>query len=304
MKNIKISILFISIFTIIVLNSCKKDSNNPGPSQREAKSILSFKFSDLASEVSGIISETDKKIKVKVPKGTNITNLTPTITISEKASIQPSSGISQNFTTPVEYVVIAEDGSSQKYEVTVEIELNTSFTLNPIANTSVQQDGNLLLSGNNFGSPSNIKVVLRNVQSGEETEIKAASWSTSEVLFFHIPEDLPLGKYAAKLFIGNESLETDTNIEVFVHTHEISSVSKTLVKPDDTIIIKGKYFASKDNIVQVLKDGHFYNLEILSETSTAIEVKFSGNMPSGEFTLCVISNKTQIRYSSSITYTL
>lgn len=67
---------------------------------------------------SGVIVGTN--ITVTVPYGTNVTSLTPTITVSAGATVSPASGIAKDFTSPVTYTVTAEDGTTTKaYTVTV-----------------------------------------------------------------------------------------------------------------------------------------------------------------------------------------
>jgi hypothetical protein len=87
------------------------------------KSITSFIFSSadnpsLTDDVTGII--TGNTIELKVPNGTDITNLKPSINFLG-ASINPNSGIAQNFTNPVSYKVTASNGSFINYIVTVKV---------------------------------------------------------------------------------------------------------------------------------------------------------------------------------------
>ena len=57
-------------------------------------------------------------ITVTMPYGTNVTALTPTIATTG-ASVSPASGVAQNFTNPVNYLVTAADGTTKIYAVTV-----------------------------------------------------------------------------------------------------------------------------------------------------------------------------------------
>lgn len=87
------------------------------------KSITSFNFTSaenpsLTDDVIGII--TGNTIELKVPNGTNITNLKPSISFLG-LSINPNSGIAQNFTNPVTYKVTASNGSFSNYIVTVKV---------------------------------------------------------------------------------------------------------------------------------------------------------------------------------------
>jgi len=125
MKKIKINLknaaMFIACFTLCIttFTGCKKEESNEEKGSNN-KQIISFKFID--PPVSGIINEVEKTITVKVAKGTTVTALVPTITVSEKATVSPASGISQNFTNPVIYTVTAEDGTTVTYTVTVDIQ--------------------------------------------------------------------------------------------------------------------------------------------------------------------------------------
>ncbi|MDD4135900.1 MAG: S8 family serine peptidase [Candidatus Shapirobacteria bacterium] len=83
----------------------------------DSKAILGFVFSEIGT--SGLINGTD--IGVTVPYRTDITNLTPIITVDVGASISPSSGVARDFTNPVIYTVTAENNSIQNYTVIVTI---------------------------------------------------------------------------------------------------------------------------------------------------------------------------------------
>lgn len=82
------------------------------------KMIISFHL-PLKPEVAGILSETNHTITLNVPYGTDIKNLAPTIVVSPGAEVLPASGVSQDFISPVTYMVTASDGSVQNYTVNV-----------------------------------------------------------------------------------------------------------------------------------------------------------------------------------------
>jgi hypothetical protein len=71
----------------------------------------------------GIATISGTGINMTVPYGTNRSSLAPTYTLSAGASCVPASGSSQNFTSPVHYVVKASDfatsGTTTDYTVTV-----------------------------------------------------------------------------------------------------------------------------------------------------------------------------------------
>lgn len=89
-------------------NDAKSTENN----------ILTFKIGNRT----GVVNTNNHTVVIDVAHGTDVTTLSPEITISDKATITPANGESQNFTTPVEYTVTAEDNSQQKWTVTVNVE--------------------------------------------------------------------------------------------------------------------------------------------------------------------------------------
>jgi hypothetical protein len=89
-----------------------------------AKTIASFIFEGLDPVISGVINESDHTIALTVPFSTNVSALIPTIVISADASIDPDTGVAQDFISPVTYTVTAEDGSTKNYIVTVTVSAN------------------------------------------------------------------------------------------------------------------------------------------------------------------------------------
>ncbi len=102
-----------------VFSSASSDATVLSPS---SKSITAFSFSEGVGTISGT------GITVTVPNGTSLTSLTPTITISG-ISVSPTSGIAQNFTSPVQYTVTAEDSSTLTYQVTVSVAAQSNPTV-------------------------------------------------------------------------------------------------------------------------------------------------------------------------------
>jgi len=82
--------------------------------------ILTFSLSEQSADAT--INTTDHTVSIEVVAGTDVTALVPTITLSEGATINPASGVAQDFTAPVVYTVTAEDGTTnQAWTVTVTV---------------------------------------------------------------------------------------------------------------------------------------------------------------------------------------
>lgn len=84
------------------------------------KSILLFRFDALDDD--GVIDEILHEISFVLPNGTDVTQLVPTIVVSEGATISPASGVAQDFTNPVTYTVTAQNGTTAEYTVLVVVE--------------------------------------------------------------------------------------------------------------------------------------------------------------------------------------
>jgi outer membrane protein assembly factor BamB len=95
--------------------------------QSDLKDITSFSFTrvnnpQLTADINATIL--NDSIIANMPFGTNITNLKPSITING-VSVLPASLMAQNFSTTVQYIVNAENGTSKVYKAVLTIEQNT-----------------------------------------------------------------------------------------------------------------------------------------------------------------------------------
>lgn len=87
--------------------------------------ILTFTLGE--QTVDAIINADDHTIAIEVAFGTDVTSLTPAISLSEGATSNPVSGATIDFTSAVTYTVTAEDGiTAQDWAVTLNEALNTA----------------------------------------------------------------------------------------------------------------------------------------------------------------------------------
>ncbi|MFA7315478.1 MAG: immunoglobulin-like domain-containing protein [Candidatus Paceibacterota bacterium] len=89
------------------------------PVLSSAKTITAVSFDEAPDDVSVSINESEHTIQVSVPFGTDVTTLTPTLSISSGATVSPASEAIQDFTNPVTYTVTAENGTTVSYVMTV-----------------------------------------------------------------------------------------------------------------------------------------------------------------------------------------
>ena len=75
--------------------------------------------------VAGTVNSTTNTITITMPRGTDVTKLTPAISTSGVKSLTPGSGETVNFTNSVTYTATMDDGSTRTYIVTVYVDKGT-----------------------------------------------------------------------------------------------------------------------------------------------------------------------------------
>ena len=170
-----------SMVTLVATGTCTirasqgGDSNyNPAPNVDQsftisaplssAKAITVF----MIGSVSGTIDEGSHTIAVTVSSGTNVTSLTPTVTITG-AAVDPASGAAQDFTNPVTYTVTAENASTQPYLVTVTV---ADPVIVPVTGVTLNEDSHELTVGNT--DPLTATVAPANATN------KSVTWRSSD----------------------------------------------------------------------------------------------------------------------------
>ena len=83
--------------------------------------ITSFSISGVV----GAVNNTTNTITITMPRGTDVTKLTPAISTNGVKSLTPGSGETVSFTNSVTYTATMEDGSSKTYTVTVYVDKGT-----------------------------------------------------------------------------------------------------------------------------------------------------------------------------------
>ncbi|NMH89924.1 Kelch repeat-containing protein [Flavivirga algicola] len=140
-KNLLLLLIF------IIAGSCSKDDNGTIV-KSDAKELQTFIFTkadnlNLEEDVTGTISTSDHTIMARFAHGTDVTALTPSITLSELATVSPKGA--QDFSSPVSYTLTAEDGSTQEYVCSVLVDKNNAkelltFAFTKADNLNLEED--------------------------------------------------------------------------------------------------------------------------------------------------------------------
>jgi len=83
--------------------------------------IAEFKLAAFNPAVVATIDQEHSTITATLPFGSDVKALVPTIAISKNAAITPLTGVANDFSAPVTYTVVSQNGTKHAYTVTVDV---------------------------------------------------------------------------------------------------------------------------------------------------------------------------------------
>ncbi|WP_165872264.1 DUF5018 domain-containing protein [Tenacibaculum sp. M341] len=164
MKYLNLVIVF---FSLLLFSRCTNENKAlPDNPVNEDLQILNFQFladnnSSISNDIIGEINEDENKIYLSLPFNTSVTSLTPTITITNGATITPSNNITQDFSEPIDYVLSKDRFNNVTYSVIVTLEEEQEESDASILNFS------FLIENNNFQLSDNYEGIIE----GEEIKV-------------------------------------------------------------------------------------------------------------------------------------
>lgn len=201
-------------------------------------SISSFtlqEFQETIVEIKG------NQITVTLPYGALTKSLNTKIETQNTVEIIPRSGIPQDFSKPVYYTLVGENGTKIIYKVKVILEPQPIPIISHIEMDTTEAGLKNIIHGKNFGNYAyGVYPKLMNSQ-GELTELpfKLMDSTKIEVL---VPISTKVGNYRIKVKVNTlEAVSTNT-LYVGYPSPQIASLSHKNILSNDTLWITGKYF--------------------------------------------------------------
>lgn len=258
--------------------------------KRVEKSILSFEFEELSPSITGEINEEAKTILLVLPWNTSdLSAIIPTIEVSAGATVSPESGLVQNFEdNVVSYTVTAEDGSTQDYRVSVELEEAPEPIFDPLNSTTFRKGDLITITGQNF---SDIQVTL----SGEQMSSSPSLESQEETSFsFYVPEyaSFTEGNYNLKVSVRGTNYPI-TELKILPPPPIINDLTISSGNGNIFITINGSNFINKQNRVFLTNSGDRTEAYIKEENSGRIIIVFPPLLPSVRYNVQVETNGAQ-----------
>ncbi|WP_324823880.1 GLUG motif-containing protein [Sinanaerobacter sp. ZZT-01] len=265
-------------------------------------------FSFASPTVTGIITGTN--IAVIVPYGTIITNLVPTIFISQKSTISPISGTGRDFTDPVIYTVTAEDGTKKEYTVTVTIAADPDIATVNDAKNAAENASYAEMNQTDAISEEAIKDALKSTattainDNGVTVTINKVNYTEAVA---GTSAD-PVGTNGSYEFTITVSKGSQTQITekktititatAFTGVSDVDAVAaaKTAIKDDTITVAFGADQIAKTAAVQSYVDG------LLTGDAAGVTATVTFNSGTGEYD--VVISKGSVEDSAIITMTI
>lgn len=202
------------------------------------KQIIDFSFKSLNPVVKATIDHANKKITAEVPASADLTKLSPTILISPKATLSPASDIVQNFSNSVSYEVTAEDGSKQKYEVTILKKQNNSTLPYKMVTIYEQSSPLYKFSDTTYYKYDNLNRII------EEKIIRVS------------------------LEISSNKITTSNSIINYIYTGE--RIVELILNRNSPIVFQYSYLSN--NLFQVISKEQSFNKELYEVTHNNLKI--------------------------------
>lgn len=280
--------------TIVVIASDQSTQNTytvafsvaPG----SANEIVSFTIPGQIGNT--VIDQQNNTITVYMPFGTNLTSLTPTIVITG-VSINPPSGVPQNFTNPVQYTVTAADNSTRTYTVSVLISAtNNDATLSHLS----VNPGSL----QPVFSPMTTNYTVELPQGTQSVQIFAQPNDPAATVTIYPPQNL-YGNTAQRTGMVLVKATDQITTKIYTIVFNVSNSILNIQSDEDIKIypnpIKDKVYVEFDQSIKA--DIQIYNglshliKEIKNVTDHKYEIDING-MPSGTYYVFVKTEKYTI----------
>lgn len=211
-----------------------------------AKAITAFSLNGVV----GTIDEANKAIAVTMPYGTNVTALVANFTITGVSikigsTIQYSGFYSNDFTSSVIYTVIAADGTTADYTVTVTVALNsakaiTAYSLAGIPGTIDEPNKTIAVTMPFGTAPSTLTTLVAtftttgaSVRVGATTQVSGTTANdfANPVTYTVTADDGSTANYTVTVTIALNPAKAITSFSLNGVTGMINETDKTITAP-------------------------------------------------------------------------
>lgn len=304
-KNTFFSCITACVSVLALMTSCDTEYNTTYVSgDALIKSFTVQAFEDQEPIQAAIVDDTIKILWVSYHNMPQ--TISPAIVLADKAVVSPKTAVEIPFKTGEKYTVTSEAGTTKQYVLQVDFRQPQpkTFGLGSSGNlggwTSVNGGGGSIGTDNLWFNLEQTRVYLVSAED-QTTEYdcdivyfgKGTGVSPFQTygIYFHLPTNMPEGKYDVRIKNGEYILRQTLESNWFNYTVtestvlRISTFTKIFnVKAGNTFSIRGTKLDTGSNIfTSVGNTGTRYPLEIVSRTAYAATFKIPAGTPPGAY---------------------
>ncbi|HTU58225.1 MAG TPA: hypothetical protein VMF89_07320, partial [Polyangiales bacterium] len=196
----------------------------------DAKDIIGFAIGNTVAEINGT------QITLSLPFGTDLRELAASITHTG-LSVSPESGSVQDFSGPVQYTVVAADGTSQQYTVLVSLTPDSAkaITRFSLAGRMAAISGNAISVTLPFGT--DVEHLTPSIQHNGQSLSPASALEqdfSRPVVYTVTAADGSTAEYTVTVTVAPNTAKEITAFQILGRTAQIVGTSITLTVPFGT----------------------------------------------------------------------
>ncbi|WP_438710553.1 DUF5018 domain-containing protein [Aquimarina muelleri] len=209
---------------------------------RDGNSIVLFSFNDMNEPYSSFSTYEEQlvTIRVELPYLTPLTALTSNILISEGASIVPASGETIDYSSPVEYIVTAENGNKRKYLIVVDNNLK-QVVMPPVSGNQFldKKPGDLMTFSLNVLNPIKENNTINLIdQHKPNTKMKLVieniDYETNAVTV-RLPQAYLNSRYNLEIFVEDDNTDVSDSFRLDKGTPNFVHVAAFINEREDSV---------------------------------------------------------------------
>lgn len=284
----KLIYLYISIFFLFSLNACKKEY--PALPYTD---ILAFSVKDANGDPLKAVIE-NNEIFLYWPIGQNVPlEITPSITVADKASISPLAGTKVSFNESVTYTVTAEDGTVTTYKLKPVVNgfipmIKNFFGVRIYKSKSyVTTNSSVQLGGDLFDVEEGKTQVFFVNSNGQDVPVKIDNITPIAVL---LNPDVAIGNYqGVRVVSGNKKSFFSQTFELLVDPKPMilstAITAASTVKRTSQFTITGGMNLDKVNAVALYNatTDAFVSVTLKSMTANSVTLEIPAGFPLGKY---------------------
>ncbi|MCW3463114.1 hypothetical protein [Chitinophaga nivalis] len=270
------AVLFLT--AAFLLQACTKETAKLPYTQLESFTIADAAGKPLSAAITG------QDIVIYWPyEQTMPATITPQLTVTDKATVAPASGVAVPFVAGTSFTVTAENGTTTQYHLKIVssqpqpvINLPAGSFINTFPGSPGRLSAYYLL-------PDAVRTKLSFISTkGDKIPLRIDS-IRRDMVYYTTPATLDTGMYKLMVQSGNHTVNPATMFLYMGEAPELDTYGDLRIKKGQTFTLKGQRIKTIKT-AQLLANGDLGpSLEVVGSTATTVTLRVPDNMPAGTY---------------------